>query len=209
MPCRRCRPGSEAHLVPTVTARRSAEGSDEDVGAAIGFEAAGVGAEVEKDGTAETEERTADVGTGAAVTDLLLLLLGLVFFPRHTTTIAVCGAEGGFTCTAARTHAHRHGIEIWSGIGTGIDSRTGTGIDIRKGTRPLLPTGTTTTLGRTVIAAVTVPAGGAGVAMVVRGGVRTVVAVLGSRSNTWRVVALATAMAPAAMVKGEANGREA
>ena len=208
MPCRRCRPGVEDHLVRTVTARRSAKGSDEDVGAGIGFEAARVGAEAEKDGTAETEKRTAEVGTGAAVIDLLLLLLQLVLFRRRTTTTAAGEAEGGFTCTAACTHAHRHGIKIWSGIVTGIDSRTGTGIDIRKGTRPLLPTGTTTTLGRTVIAAVTVPAGGAGVAMVVRGGVRTVVAVE-SRSNTRRVVALATAMGPAAMVKGGATGGEA
>ena len=63
-----CRPGSGGHLVPIVTARGSAEGCEEKAGA-------GVGAEAEKDGTAEIEERTADVGTGAAVTDLLLLLL--------------------------------------------------------------------------------------------------------------------------------------
>jgi len=107
MPCRRCRPGSEGHLVPTIMARGSAEGCEEEVGAGVGAEA-----EAEKDGTAETGEGTADVGTGVAVTDLFLLLLQLVLFHHRTTTAAAWKAEGGFTCTAARTHAHRHGIEL-------------------------------------------------------------------------------------------------
>jgi hypothetical protein len=78
----------------------------------------------------------------------------------------------------------------------------------------LFPAGTTTTtLGSTVIAVMTVSAGGAGVMVVVGGGVRVVVvvglgAVVGSRSNVG-VIALATAMAPAAMVTGEATRGEA
>jgi hypothetical protein len=172
--------------VPIVTARGSPERCEEKAGA-------GVEAEAEKDGTAETEEWTADVGTGAAVTDLLLLLLQLVFFRHRTAATAAREVEGGFTCTLARTHAHRHGIEIWTGIGTGIDSRTGTGIDSRKGTQPLFPAGTTTTLDRIVIVVVTVSVEGAGVAVAMGGGVRAVVAVWGgafvvSRSNTRGVV---------------------
>ena len=67
--------------MPIVTARGSPERCEEKAGA-------GVEAEAEKDGTAETEERTADVGTGSAVTDLLLVLLQLVLFRRRTTTTA-------------------------------------------------------------------------------------------------------------------------
>jgi tetrahydrodipicolinate N-succinyltransferase len=56
----------------------------------------------------------------------------------------------------------------------------------------------------------TVSAGGAGVVVVVEGELRAVVvigldAVVGSRSNTWGMEALATAMASAGMVKGEAT----
>ena len=192
--------------MPIVTARGRAEGCEEEAGA-------GVGAEAEKDGTAETEEQTADVGTGTGVTGLLLQL---VLFRRRTTTTAARESEGGITCTFARTHAQRHGIENWTGIGTWIWTGiwTGTGIDRQKDTRPLFLAGTTTTLGRAVIVAVTVSKEGAGVAVAMRGGVRAVVAVgvgavVGSRSNTRGVVALATAMASAAMVKEEATGGEA